>query len=58
VPEEGPAIFPPPTDRLHEAAARLADQLDEARLYEAAAYVSMAVDVIRRSVEEISTPGR
>ena len=36
-------------DLLRNAAMRLAAELDEARLYQAAAYASMAVDSIERS---------
>ena len=49
MPAKSPPIYPPPVDRLRNAAMRLAAELDEARLHQAAAYASMAVDVIERS---------
>ena len=39
------------------AAEELAERLDELRLYKAAAYVSMAVDVIREVRNKLSGPG-
>jgi hypothetical protein len=46
VTEEPPLIYPLPTRHLRDAAMRLAGELDEVRLYNAAAHVSMAVDAI------------
>jgi hypothetical protein len=47
-----PAKSPPtddgPAEHLRDAAIRLATELDELRLYQAAAYASMAVDAIER----------
>jgi hypothetical protein len=39
--------YPLPTQHLLNAAIRLAAELEEARLYGAAAYASMAADAIR-----------
>ncbi len=44
VPEDPPLIYPLPSGHLRLAAVRLAGQLDSAKLHQAAAYVSMAVD--------------
>lgn len=48
-----PETFPPAdgavADRLRDAAMRLAAELDEARLYQAAAYASMVADAIDQS---------
>lgn len=42
-----PPIYPlPVVERLRNAANRLAAELDDARLYQAAAYASMAADAI------------
>ena len=49
LPAEPPSIHPPQVERLRNAAVRLAAELDEARLYHAAAYASMAAEVIERS---------
>jgi hypothetical protein len=49
VPDPPAAAGPPDPARLRAAAARLAAELDEARLYQAAAYASMAADSIGRS---------
>jgi hypothetical protein len=46
VTEEPPLIYSLPTRHLRDAAMRLAGELDEVRLYKAAAHVSMAVDAI------------
>jgi hypothetical protein len=46
VPAEPPPVYPPPVERLRNAAMRLAAELDEAREYQAAAYVSMAADAM------------
>ncbi|HEX6374337.1 MAG TPA: hypothetical protein VFZ91_01305 [Allosphingosinicella sp.] len=46
MPAEPPLIYPPPVEHLRNAALRLAAQLDEAREYQASAYVSMAADVL------------
>lgn len=45
---EGP-IYPLPTERLRNAALRLAAELDDAALYKAAAYASMVADAIADS---------
>jgi hypothetical protein len=42
----------PDIGRLRDAAARLAAELDEARLFQAAAYAAMAVDSVERSAGE------
>jgi hypothetical protein len=52
MPARSPSIYPPPVNRLRTAATRLAAELDEARIYQAAAYVSMAVDAVERSAGE------
>ena len=44
--EEPDLTYPLPTLRLSNAATRLAAELDEAKLYKAAAYASMAADAI------------
>jgi len=48
--------FPPVdgavADRLRDAAMRLAAELDEARLYQAAAYASMVADAIDQSRDQ------
>jgi 2-hydroxychromene-2-carboxylate isomerase len=44
-----PPSYPLPTQHLLNAAMRLAAQLEEARLYSAAAYASMAADHIRKA---------
>ena len=49
LPTEPPSIHPPQGERLRNAAIRLAAELDEARLHHAAAYASMAAEVIERS---------
>jgi len=49
LPAKPPSIHPPQVERLRNAALRLAAELDEARLCHAAAYASMAADVIERS---------
>jgi hypothetical protein len=41
--------YPLPAGRFRNAAMRLAAELDEAHLYQAAAYASMAVDAIDRT---------
>jgi hypothetical protein len=46
VTEEPDLTYPLPTLRLRNAATRLAAELDEAKLYKAAAYASMAADAI------------
>lgn len=46
VTDEPPLIYPLPTRHLRDAAIRLASELDEVRLYKAAAHASMAVDAI------------
>jgi hypothetical protein len=46
---EPPIVYPLPTEHLRLAAARLAAQLDAAKLHQAAAYVSMAVDAMAAS---------
>ena len=46
-----PPAYPLPSQHLLNAAMRLAAQLDDARLYQAAAYASMVADVIRRDGE-------
>ncbi len=44
-----PPSYPEPTQHLRNAAARLAAELDDARLYRAAAFASMVVDEIDQS---------
>jgi hypothetical protein len=44
-----PSYEPASIERLRNAAMRLAAELDEVRLFQAAAYVSMGVDAINRS---------
>lgn len=44
-----PPTYPQPTQHLRNAAARLAAELDDVRLYRAAAYASMVVDAIDQS---------
>ena len=44
--DEPDRAYPLPTLRLSNAATRLAAELDEAKLYKAAAYASMAADAI------------
>ena len=47
MPGTPPPIYPlPVAERLRNAANRLAAELDDARLYQAAAYASMAADAI------------
>lgn len=46
MPAEPPLIYPPPVEHLRNAAMRLAAELDDAREYQASAYVSMAADVL------------
>lgn len=46
MPETPPLIYPLPVEHLRNAANRLAAELDDARLYQAAAYASMAADAI------------
>jgi hypothetical protein len=46
VPAEPPLIYSPPVEHYRNAAMRLAAELAEQRLYQASAYVSMAVDVL------------
>ena len=46
-----PPAYPLPSQHLLNAAMRLAAQLDDARLYRAAAYASMVVDAIRTDAE-------
>jgi hypothetical protein len=46
VTDEPDLTYPLPTLRLSNAATRLAAELDEAKLYKAAAYASMAADAI------------
>lgn len=43
---ETPLIYPLPVERLRNAANRLAAELDDARLFQAAAYASMAADAV------------
>jgi len=52
-----PPSYPLPSQHLRNAAARLAAELDDARLYRAAAYASMAVDAIDQSGEEPEPDG-
>ena len=47
----------PDIDRLRNAAMRLAAELDEARLYRAAAYVSLAGDAIGEPVGRAAQAG-
>ena len=52
MPAEPPPIYPPaPVEQLRNSALRLTAELDEARLYQAAAYASMAVDAMEREPE-------
>ena len=44
-----PPSYPQPTQHLRNAATRLAAELDDARLYRAAAFASMVVDAIDQS---------
>jgi hypothetical protein len=44
--ETAPPIYPLPVEHLRNAANRLAAELDDARLFQAAAYASMAADAI------------
>ncbi|HLL31856.1 MAG TPA: hypothetical protein VK403_12750 [Allosphingosinicella sp.] len=47
MPAELPPIYPPASiERLRNSARRLAAELDEVWLYQAAAYVAMAVDAM------------
>jgi hypothetical protein len=48
--DKGPS-YPLPTVHLRNAAIRLAAELDEAGLFHAAAYASMAVDAIPSGIE-------
>jgi hypothetical protein len=43
--------MPEAVERLRDSAARLTAELDGARLYQAAAYVAMAVDAMERDPE-------
>lgn len=43
---EEPPAYPLPAQHLRNAAARLAAELDDAKLYKAAAYASMVADAI------------
>ena len=52
-----PLTYPLPTERLRNAAMRLAAELDDAHLYRAAAYASMAVDAINQSRGEPQPDG-
>jgi hypothetical protein len=58
VPEEPPLEYPPPVERLRNAALRLTAELDEARLYQAAAYVAMAVDAMSQRPEDAVNDNR
>lgn len=52
MPAEPPPIYPPaPIQQLRNSAQRLTAELDEVRLYQAAAYVAMAVDAMEREPE-------
>ena len=46
-----PPIEVPPHDELRAAAMRLTAELDQARLHQSAAYVSMAVDAMAKAPE-------
>jgi hypothetical protein len=46
-----PPIPVPPVEELRAAAIRLTAELDQARLHQAAAYLSMAVDAMARPPE-------
>jgi hypothetical protein len=46
-----PPLPVPPLEALRAAAMRLTAELDQARLHQSAAYVSMAVDAIARAPE-------
>jgi hypothetical protein len=46
-----PPIPVPPVERLRAAAMRLTAELDQARLHQAAAYASMAVDAMAKDRE-------
>lgn len=52
-----PPSYPQPTQHLRNAAARLAAELDDARLYRAAAYASMVIDAIDQSGGEPAPDG-
>ena len=52
-----PPPYPQPSQHLRNAAMRLAAELDDARLYRAAAYASMAVDAIDQSGGEPEPEG-
>ena len=56
--EEPDLIYPLPTLRLSNAATRLAAELDEAKLYKAAAYASMAADAIAEGPAALSEAQR
>lgn len=52
MPAEPPPNYPPaPTQQLRNSALRLVAELDDARLYQAAAYAAMAVDAMEREPE-------
>lgn len=46
-----PPIPVPPVEQLRAAAMRLTAELDQARLHQSAAYVSMAVDAMAKAPE-------
>ncbi|HEU0134981.1 MAG TPA: hypothetical protein VFR28_09170 [Allosphingosinicella sp.] len=46
MPEDPPLTYPLPTGRLRNSALRLMAGLDEARLYQAAAHVGMAIEAM------------
>lgn len=52
-----PPSYPQPTQHLRNAAARLTAELDDARLYRAAAYASMVLDAIDQSGGEPEPEG-
>ena len=52
-----PPSYPLPSQHLRNAAAHLAAELDDARMYRAAAYASMVVDAIDQSGGEPEPDG-
>jgi hypothetical protein len=50
--------IPPPVEHIRNAATRLTAELDDARLYQAAAYVAMAVDAMAQAPSDAMNDNR
>lgn len=53
-----PPIYPLPVEHIRNAALRLVAELDEVKLYQAAAYVAMAVDAMTQNSSEAVNDNR